>query len=197
MKDGVKLLGNGANDVKVPLHIVVSRASRSAIEAVERVGGQVHTRYYTRFAIRQIVAGKMDPVNSLESRFGEEIARAGGSEIMTTSSSLSSSSTPSSEGQEEASEGAANMGDVQVIAGGAAEKAEVQVKRKQYLYRLPDPIKRKDLEYYRDPAHRGYLAHTVPEGQSPSLFWKVPKVVEKGRKGMVKKKAKLAENRIF
>ena len=170
----------------------MSRASRSAIEAVEKAGGQVHTRYYTRFAIRQIVQGKMDPVNSLESRFGEEIARAGGAEVIATSSATSSSSN----GQEEGSEGVIDAGVAKVTDGGA-EGGELQVKRKQYLYRLPDPIKRKDLEYYRDPAHRGYLAHTVPDGQSPSLFWKVPKVVEKGQKGMVRRKAKLAENRIF
>ncbi len=44
-----------------------------------------------------------------------------------------------------------------------------------FKYRLPDPTSRKDMEYYRDPAHRGYLAYTVPDGESPSLFFKTPK----------------------
>ena len=29
-------------------------------------------------------------------------------------------------------------------------------------------------EYYRDPAHRGYLSYMVKEGESPSLFFKKP-----------------------
>ena len=57
---------------------MVSRASAQAIEAVEKAGGQVWTRYYTEFAIRQIMRGKMDPVNSLQSRFPPEVERAAG-----------------------------------------------------------------------------------------------------------------------
>ena len=44
-----------------------------------------------------------------------------------------------------------------------------------FRYRVPDPSSRKDIEYYRDPAHRGYLSHLVPAGEGPSLFFKVPK----------------------
>jgi large subunit ribosomal protein L15 len=43
-----------------------------------------------------------------------------------------------------------------------------------YKYRLPDATSRKDIEYYRDPAHRGYLAYMVKQGESPSLFFKPP-----------------------
>lgn len=43
-----------------------------------------------------------------------------------------------------------------------------------YRFRLPDPASRKDIEYYRDTKHRGYLSHLVAQGQSPSLFWKPP-----------------------
>lgn len=32
--------------------------------------------------------------------------------------------------------------------------------------RLANPTARKDIEYYRDPEHRGYLAHTLDEGES-------------------------------
>ncbi|KAF4119807.1 large subunit ribosomal protein L15 [Geosmithia morbida] len=43
-----------------------------------------------------------------------------------------------------------------------------------FRYRLPDPTSREDIEYYRDPAHRGYLSHQLKEGESPSLYFKVP-----------------------
>lgn len=47
-------------------------------------------------------------------------------------------------------------------------------------YRLPDPTSRKDIEYYRDPAKRGYLSHMVQEGEGPSLFFKAPGVKKLG-----------------
>ncbi|KAI1085578.1 hypothetical protein F5B20DRAFT_567527 [Whalleya microplaca] len=43
-----------------------------------------------------------------------------------------------------------------------------------FAYRLPDPTSRWDIEYYRDPAHRGYLSHMLRPGESPSLYFKVP-----------------------
>jgi large subunit ribosomal protein L15 len=46
--------------------------------------------------------------------------------------------------------------------------------KKPFEYDLPDPTKRRDLEYYRDPAHRGYLSYLVPDGQGPSLFFRTP-----------------------
>lgn len=71
------------------------------------------------------------------------------------------------------------------------------VKNSPFQYRLPDPTDRKELEYYRDPKHRGYLAHTVKEGESPSLYWKperlqkwVPAQAELGQKA-------LEENRVW
>ncbi|KXX82514.1 hypothetical protein MMYC01_201247 [Madurella mycetomatis] len=45
---------------------------------------------------------------------------------------------------------------------------------KKHYYRLPDPTSRWDIEYYRDPAHRGYLSHKLQPGESPSLYFKVP-----------------------
>ncbi|EMC97913.1 hypothetical protein BAUCODRAFT_31918 [Baudoinia panamericana UAMH 10762] len=53
---------------------------------------------------------------------------------------------------------------------------------RRYRYRLPDPSSRKALEYYRDSAHRGYLSHTVAEGQGPSLFFRTPGVTRGGTK---------------
>lgn len=129
-KDGVKLLGTGKESLppNTPLHIITSRASASAIAAVEAAGGKVSTRYYTPFALRHIVRGTMDPVHSLQSQFDE-------------------------------AEWGARMN-----AG----------------YRLPDPTSRKDIEYYRDPAKRGYLSHLVRDGEGPSLFYKAPGVKNPG-----------------
>ena len=42
------------------------------------------------------------------------------------------------------------------------------------MYDLPDPARRKDLEYYRDIRHRGYLSYQVPPGHTPSLYFKTP-----------------------
>ena len=64
-------------------------------------------------------------------------------------------------------------------ADAESEKARIAALRavmaqvgEKYRYRLPDATGRKDIEYYRDPAHRGYLAYTVKEGETPSLFFK-------------------------
>ncbi|KAK0609716.1 ribosomal protein L18e/L15P [Bombardia bombarda] len=56
---------------------------------------------------------------------------------------------------------------------------------KKHYYRLPDPTSRWDIEYYRDPAHRGYLSHMLKPGESPSLYFKVP-----GEKAAFVKKSK-------
>ncbi|KAG6129668.1 hypothetical protein E4U24_001102 [Claviceps purpurea] len=62
-------------------------------------------------------------------------------------------------------------------------------KKAPFLYRLPDPTSRDDIEYYRDPAHRGYLSHRLAPGESPSLYFKVP-----GEK-MVKRQVKVDEKK--
>jgi len=67
-KDGVKLLARGKEELSTPINIIVSRASAEAINAVEKVGGTVTTRYYTEFAVKKIRKGQMDPVHSLQSR---------------------------------------------------------------------------------------------------------------------------------
>jgi large subunit ribosomal protein L15 len=161
VKDGVKLLARGKEELTTPINIIVSRASAEAIEAVEKLGGTVTTRFYTPFAIRKIRAGEMDPIHSLQSRIQMAPAEAEGAQ--------------------------------------AAAEAML-VERSKYPFRLPDPTSRKDLEYYRDAAHRGYLSHMVEEGHGPSLFFKTPgagrvdkrKVAGKGGKGGAK-----AENRVW
>ena len=59
VKDGVKLLARGKDELKTPINIVVSRASAEAIAAVEKLGGTVTTRFYTPFAIRKIMGHAM------------------------------------------------------------------------------------------------------------------------------------------
>ncbi|KID92664.1 50S ribosomal subunit protein L15 [Metarhizium guizhouense ARSEF 977] len=49
-----------------------------------------------------------------------------------------------------------------------------EARKAPFRYRLPDPTSRRDIEYYRDPAHRGYLSYQLTPGQSPSLYFKVP-----------------------
>ena len=136
IKDGVKLLGNGAASLTTPIHIVVSRASQSAIAAVEALGGTVTTRFYTSQSIRRIKAETTHPYISLR-----------WDPLSLKNPNLS-------------------------VKG--ADAVENRVKAMGFQYRLPDPSSRKDLEYYRDAKHRGYLSHTVQEGQMASLYFKTP-----------------------
>ncbi|KZF26726.1 ribosomal protein L15 [Xylona heveae TC161] len=129
VKDGVKLLARGAEGMRTPVNIVVSRASAPAIAAIEAAGGTVISRFYTKPAIRRILHGQADAT------------------ITAPNSFPALSSDPS----------------------------------KPFAYRLPDPTSRKDIEYYRDPAHRGYLNHLVKEGEGPSLFFKSPAMINKDR----------------
>ena len=148
IKDGVKLLSRGAATLRQPINVVVSRASASAIAAVEAAGGSVVTRYYTHSSIRRILRGKIDPINSLQSQI--------------------------TEGWEQRKSG--------------------------FTFRLPDPTSRKDIEYYRDAAHRGYLSHLVEEGEGPSLYFKTPVTAAVDGKEAVKKSAKVKaalENRVW
>ncbi|PWW76909.1 ribosomal protein L15 [Tuber magnatum] len=64
--------------------------------------------------------------------------------------------------------------------------------------RLANPTARRDIEYYRDPEHRGYLAHTLDEGESPSLFWRAPGKAKNvlSKEQLQKKKDKQA-NKLF
>lgn len=126
VKDGVKLLARGAEVFKTPVDILVSRASSTAIEAVEAAGGKVTTRFYTPSSIKRLLKGE-----SVSSPFPLAMTVV----------------TPN---------------------------AETPAHAMPFKYRLPDPTSRKDIEYYRDAAHRGYLSHLVEEGHGPSLFFKTP-----------------------
>ena len=52
---GIKLLGTGAERFVAPIHIEVSAASASAISAVEKAGGVLTTKYYSRLALRALL----------------------------------------------------------------------------------------------------------------------------------------------
>jgi large subunit ribosomal protein L15 len=131
VKDGVKLLARGKEQLRTPINILVSRASAEAISKVEAVGGKVTTRYYTKASIKRILKGESE------------------------SSFVPLAITPPTEGTSP------------ILAATASSASP-------FTYRLPDPTSRKDLEYYRDPAHRGYLSYLVEEGHGPSLFFKTP-----------------------
>lgn len=154
-------MARGAGDLTTPVNIYVSRASAAAIDAVEKAGGTVTTRFYSKAAISRVRSGLSDPINSLQSK-------------------------PLALGEAAAA----------LMSNGQTGLAE----DKKYAYRLPDATSRKDIEYYRDPAHRGYLSYMVAEGHGPSLFFKTPgmgrtdrkKITAKGGKTMAK-----GENRIW
>jgi large subunit ribosomal protein L15 len=55
IKHGVKLLAKGKERLTTPIQLEVSRASEGAIEAVERVGGEVTTVHYNRLALRALL----------------------------------------------------------------------------------------------------------------------------------------------
>ncbi|KAH8899019.1 50S ribosomal subunit protein L15 [Thozetella sp. PMI_491] len=127
IRDGIKLLSRGKTTLKTPIDIVVSRASASAIETVEALGGKIMTRFYTKDSLKRLVAG--ESVNTTKPLpYGPEHVDA----VLT------------------------------------------QARSGPHTYRLPDPTSRWDIEYYRDPAHRGYLSHMLQPGESPSLYFKVP-----------------------
>lgn len=137
IKDGIKILGRNPEALKQPLDIMVSRASASAIAAIEAKGGKIVTRYYTKASIKRLVQGKSI-----------------------------STDVPLPVGPEHVQ--------------GVLEK----VRKGGFFYRLPDPTSRWDIEYYRDPAHRGYLSHQLQPGESPSLYFRVPpsKLAKRGKK---------------
>lgn len=156
VKDGVKLLARGKEELKTPINILVSRASAAAIETIEAAGGKVTTRYYTKQSIRRLLKGE-----SMDSFTPLAVAPNTGKKALQALAATASSASP-------------------------------------FTYRLPDPTSRKDLEYYRDPAHRGYLSHLVEKGQGPSLFYKMPKRgAQKKVVTKVKSMQQTKENRLW
>ncbi|MCJ1418673.1 YmL10 [Xylographa parallela] len=194
IKDGVKLLADGAQELRTPINIIISRASKSAIAAVEKIGGSVMTRFYTPFAIQRILRGTTDPINSLRSE-----------RIMMEEQEEDEDDRNEDDGNENV-DALRNAGSEAMVGDATATSEEstiasavaaVKPRRFGFRHRLPDPTSRKDIEYYRDPIHRGYLSHLVTEGQTPSLFFKIPSAGKgvAGKRAAAKKA--LEENRIW
>jgi large subunit ribosomal protein L15 len=151
VKDGgVKVLARGKEELKTPINLLVSRASATAIEAIEAAGGKVTTRFYTKQSIKRLLKGQ-----SVSSFLPLSLAARN-------------------------------------------PEGDVQAPKPFSLgYRLPDPTSRKDIEYYRDPAHRGYLSHLVEAGHTPSLFFKTPRSGPPPKKKVVVGGLTKGENRIW
>ena len=185
-----------------PINIVVSRASGPAIAAVERAGGQVMTRYYTQQSIRRILRGESHPTGPLEN-FPIHPPLSSVPDLPETSfpaiNSVDAAPSTSTTGLSSPVSAANGTGGPATLFKGRYEYAL------GYPYRLPNPAARKAIEYYRDPSNRGYLAHTLPEGQGPSLFFKSDAVLAAMRKRRMQAKGKVdgagkkseADNRLF
>ncbi|KAL9068362.1 MAG: hypothetical protein Q9157_006535 [Trypethelium eluteriae] len=194
--DGVKLLARDAHKLTHPINIVVSRASASAIDAVERAGGQVMTRYYTWQSIRRILRGQSHPTGPLENfPINPPLASVLSQPIPLTLSALPPITSASQSADTSAATTDTETASTAALASNIAGASTLEKGRYEYTlgyrYRLPNPASRKAIEYYRDPAHRGYLAHTLAEGEGPSLFFKTAVVQAREReKRLEAKKAK-------
>lgn len=130
--------------------------------------------------------GKTDPINSLQSQALSATTTTATTVMrmpIFTSSSSSSSSTGAAAAADLMAETRGESESVQEGRGeeegmiGRKEGGRVEGAKKLLVWqnRLPDPVSRKAIEYYRDPAHRGYLSYQVGQGQGPSLFFKTPR----------------------
>ncbi|KAJ1724401.1 YmL10 [Coemansia biformis] len=54
-KDGVALLGRGAEYLTTPITVEVTRASQTAIDRIEELGGKVVCVYHNRLAMRALL----------------------------------------------------------------------------------------------------------------------------------------------
>ena len=66
--DGIKLLGDGATQLKTPVHIIASRASKSAIAAIESTGGSVFCKHYNSLALRDCIKGETSRLSAAPTR---------------------------------------------------------------------------------------------------------------------------------
>jgi large subunit ribosomal protein L15 len=181
-RHGVKLLARNPEQLTTPIHLVVSRASTEAIARIEALGGTVTTRFYSPTSIKRVLRGDSHPTISLQASADLiQLASASNPALVASPilSALTSATAP--DARKEA------------MAGLMKQLGE------QFKYRLPDATGRKDIEYYRDPAHRGYLAYTVKDGESPSLFFKPPGEAKDRKKQSARRDAAKAsaDNKLF
>jgi large subunit ribosomal protein L15 len=164
-----------------PIHIVVSRASSEAIARIEALGGSVTTRFYSPTAIKRVLRGETHPTISLQASSDLISLTARSPRTKIPSPILSALHSATEDAKKE-----------------AMATVMKQLSQK-YKYRLPDATARKDIEYYRDPAHRGYLNYLVKDGESPSLFFKPPGEAKDRKKQSARRDAAKAsaDNRLF
>jgi large subunit ribosomal protein L15 len=160
-----------ADQLKTAINIIVSRASEQAIAQIEAVGGTVTTRFYSPTAIKRVLRGDSHPSISLQA----------------DASFLSLAANPSTLGASLVAP--LHAPDTPEEVKNEAMKAVLTAVGEKYKYRLPDATARKDIEYYRDPAHRGYLSWTVKDGESASLFFKPPGEAKDRKKQLAKRAA--------
>jgi large subunit ribosomal protein L15 len=58
----------GAQHFKTPIYIMPSRASKSAIEAIETAGGKIVCKYYNRLSLRDCIKGRTDRISAAPTR---------------------------------------------------------------------------------------------------------------------------------
>lgn len=163
-----------------PIHIIVSRASAEAITRIESLGGSVSTRFYSPTSIKRVLRNESHPTISLQT--SPSLLPIASPDLL--SSPILSALQSSTATEAVKKEAMANL--MKQIGS-------------QYKYRLPDATGRRDIEYYRDPAHRGYLAYTMKEGESPSLFFKPPGEAKDRKKQSARRDAAKAsaDNKLF
>lgn len=178
--NGVKLLARNCEQLTTPINIIVSRASTEAIARVEALGGSVTTRFYSPTSLKRVLRGDSHPAISLQAS-PELVTLAAQNSAIVSSPVLSSLQSATAD------------------ANRTAMAAVLREVGQKYKYRLPDATARKDIEYYRDSAHRGYLSHQVKDGESPSLFFKPPGEVKDRKKQSARKQSAKAnaDNRLF
>lgn len=61
-------LHQGASHLTEPVYIIASRASKSAIEAIEKTGGKLVCKYYNNLALQDCVEGRIDRLSAAPTR---------------------------------------------------------------------------------------------------------------------------------
>ena len=72
VKHGIKLLAKGKEKLNTPFKLEISRASETAISAVEAIGGEVTTVHYNRLALRALLKPHKFALDSSDKREQEE-----------------------------------------------------------------------------------------------------------------------------
>ncbi|KIY65715.1 ribosomal protein L15 [Cylindrobasidium torrendii FP15055 ss-10] len=66
--DGIKILGDGSEKFTSKIWITPSRASKSAVKAIENAGGVVVCKYYNTISLKDCLQGRADRVEAAPTR---------------------------------------------------------------------------------------------------------------------------------